>query len=113
MKAHCCCGPVKHTGPAAGHQPPAEGPQQRPSLIKRIVNGIRWMLPGAVLILIPKCPMCLAAYVALGTGIGLSVTTARYLRIALILLCVASLAYMIIKRLLPYIRRRRTTAHLS
>jgi len=51
--------------------------------------------------------------VALGTGIGLSVTTARYLRIALIVLCVASLAYMIIKRLLPYIRRRRTTAHLS
>lgn len=95
MKPHCCCGPVKNTAPAAS-QPPAEKP---PSLIKRIVGGIRWMLPGAVLILIPKCPMCLAAYVALGTGIGLSVTTARYLRIALIVLCVASLVYMIVKRL--------------
>lgn len=113
MKPYCCCGAGERTAPAAGHQPPAEEPQRRPSLIKRISSGIRWLLPGIVFFLIPKCPMCLAAYVALGTGIGLSMTTARYLRIALIVLCVASMAYMIFRRLLPYIRRRRATAHLS
>lgn len=106
MNAHCCCGIGESSAPSPS-------PQKRPSLIRRGINAIRWMLPGAVLILIPKCPMCLAAYVALGTGIGLSVTTARYLRIALIALCLASLTYMIVKRLLLYIRRSRTTAHLS
>ena len=106
MNAHCSCG-IRESGA------PSPSPQKRPSLITRGINAIRWMLPGAMLILIPKCPMCLAAYVALGTGIGLSVTTARYLRIALIVLCVASLTYMIVKRLLPYIRRSRTTARLS
>jgi len=49
--------------------------------------------------LVPKCPACLAAYVTLWTGLGLSLATATYLRWMLLFLCVASLLFLIVKRL--------------
>ena len=52
-----------------------------------------WVVPTAVLVAMPKCPVCLVAYVALATGVGLSVTTASYLRGAAIVLCLVVLVY--------------------
>jgi hypothetical protein len=80
-----CC------GPADGRQTPTRG--------RTVREVFAWALPSAVLVLVPKCPACLAAYVAVWTGLGLSLSTATYLRWALLFLCVASLLFLIVNRL--------------
>ena len=70
----------------------------RPTVMRRGLAVGRWAAPTALLAAMPKCPMCLAAYVAMGTGIGLSVTTAAYLRTTLIILCVMALGYQVARR---------------
>ena len=56
-----------------------------------------WVVPSCVLALMPKCPMCVAAYAAAWTGLGISLTTATYLRIMLLTLSVAALGFLAAK----------------
>ena len=67
--------------------------------VRRVREIVAWALPSAILMLLPKCPVCLAAHVTLWTGLGLSLSTATYLRWVLLFLCVASLLFLIVKRL--------------
>ena len=67
----------------------------------RAITATKWLVPTTILALLPKCPLCVAAYVALVTGIGISVTTAAYLRYGLLSLCIGSLVYL----LANYLRR--------
>ena len=46
------------------------------------------------LALVPKCPMCLAAYVALATGVALPLPAATWLRLALLTMCAAALVVL-------------------
>jgi hypothetical protein len=81
----------------------AAGDRKTPTWVRRVREIFAWVLPSAILVLVPKCPVCLAAYVTLWTGLGLSLSTATYLRWVLLFLCVASLLYLIVKRLDPIV----------
>ncbi len=58
-----------------------------------------------MLALIPKCPACLAAYVALGTGVGLSFGTAQFLRWLLLGGCLAAIGYFSVRTWREWSRR--------
>ena len=73
--------------------------RKTPTWGRRVREILAWILPSAILVLVPKCPACLAAHVMLWTGLGLSLSTATYLRWVLLFLCVASLLFLIVERL--------------
>jgi hypothetical protein len=43
------------------------------------------ILPAAALVLLPKCPLCLAAWLTVATGIGFSAAGAEWVRASLVL----------------------------
>ncbi len=69
------------------------------SLGRTYLRSTHWIIPSAVLVLMPKCPVCVAAYVAMLTGVGLSLSVATYLRYSLIALCIGALLYIATQRL--------------
>jgi hypothetical protein len=64
-----------------------------------------WLVPGVVLALMPKCPLCLAAYVAAVTGLGLSFVPATQLRLLLLTLSVAFPVCLALRRLSGFVGR--------
>jgi hypothetical protein len=70
----------------------------RATLAGRCLEAVGWAVPGIVLTLLPKCPACLAAYVAVGTGIGLSATAAGQLRLLLVVGCMGAIAFLAARR---------------
>jgi hypothetical protein len=86
MNARCCASDPKLAGRIDG----AATRPHRPSTF----GFASWIVPGAILALMPKCPMCLAAYVAAATGLALSVPVAAFVRVALIAASIACLSYL-------------------
>jgi hypothetical protein len=84
-----------------------QSPTKPPTVVERGLETAGWVIPGVMLALMPKCPVCLAAYIALATGVGVSVSTANYMRTALLFLCVGSLLYLLTRRIRGLILKRR------
>jgi hypothetical protein len=70
-------------------------------LARRLSMAAASILPGAVLVLLPKCPLCLAAWLTVVTGIGFSAVAAAWVRGMLLVFWVAAAALAVA----PTIRR--------
>jgi len=84
----------------------ADGTAHPPLVARRRFVWAKCSLPTLILALLPKCPACFAAYVALGTGISLSVAAASILRTLLIGACVATLVWVFVSALRSGMMRR-------
>lgn len=90
MSARHCCQDKARAG---------EEVRRPASRLRRGGDIADWVVPAAALAFLPKCPVCVAAYVALATGVGISLPTATYLRAILVVVCVASLVFAGVRRL--------------
>jgi hypothetical protein len=110
---HCCEVAANGSSPEPLAARIVDREPHPPTLLRRCLYIAEWAVPGVILALLPKCPACLAAYVAIGTGVGLSISSATYLRAALLILCMGSLSYLAAKglrrftfRILAWLRYR-------
>jgi hypothetical protein len=79
---------------------------------RRFLNFVGWIVPTAILALIPKCPACVAGYAVIGTSVGFSLSAFAQLRLALIVLCVVSLSIVGTKSVLFVVTRIGSKRHL-
>lgn len=63
-----------------------------------------FVAPGLGMALVPKCPACLAAYVAAATGAGISMSAAAHLRLGLLAACAGALAVAAFRWAAPVVR---------
>jgi len=76
----------------------ADGMHQPGTWLRGIREVAGPIFPGTLLALMPKCPMCLVAYVALCSGLTLSVSSAHILMRTLTALCIGTLALCVVRR---------------
>ena len=77
------------------------GGGRRRLLARRLYGTAASILPGAILVLLPKCPMCLAAWLTVVTGIAVpaaAVAPLRGLMVAFWAAAVALAATQILRR---------------
>jgi hypothetical protein len=60
------------------------------------------VLPGAIAFLLPKCPLCLAAWIAAGTGIALPAIVAGGIRPFLVIACMLSASLLVRRAMGPF-----------
>lgn len=98
MSKNCCHKFVSDSDGSKHRTPSNANPVKQTTRVGRLMRTVKCAIPGAVLVLLPKCPVCMAAWISVVTGLGISVSAAGYLRISLIVLCIISLCYFVISR---------------
>ena len=99
MNPLCSCQKNRH---------PREDARRQRSWLLRAKKMAELIVPGTLFALLPKCPMCLAAYVALGTGFTMSYASAQILMRTLTVLCIGTLALCVAKRLVNFSPKKQT-----
>lgn len=59
---------------------------------RRLPGAAVSLFPGAALALLPKCPACLAVWLSVATGIGITASAAAEIRDAIVIFWIAALA---------------------
>ena len=72
------------------------GGQPSRRLARRLTRGAASLLPCAFLAVLPKCPLCLAAWIAACTGVTLPTMVAGSIRPTLVIACVLS-AWLLVR----------------
>ena len=93
MRNECCC------------HDRSDVPAARQSWTRAVRRAVSWIVPSVVLAAMPKCPVCVAAYVALFTGCGISLATASSLWWVVVTGCVGTLVYLAAQTLRCVLRR--------
>jgi len=105
MNAHSCCEITASDSAPKTMAARTTNVETPPSFARRYLDVAEWIIPGAILAILPKCPGCLAAYIAIGTGVGISVSTAARIRTLVVMLCVVSIVYFATKLVARFRRR--------
>lgn len=105
MKKLSCCSAAGSADSGSSHKA-ADGKAHPPQVARQRFAWAKCSLPAIVLALLPKCPACFAAYLALATGISLSVAAASVLRTLLIGACVVALIWVFVSALRSAWRER-------
>lgn len=83
-------------------------PSCRPAIpSRRTTRSVGFLASSAVLFLMPKCPACVAAYVALATGLSISTRSASRLQSALVILCCAMLLFTVQRAIVRFLKPMR------
>ncbi len=93
-------------------EPAVPHARRPPTPVRRLIHFAGCVVPAGILALLPKCPACIAAYLALGSGIGISVSTAAHLRMALFSLSLASFTYFAVRAIAAVRAGARAAASL-
>jgi hypothetical protein len=99
MSANGCCKvAARESGQETTEKRILGSNRPRPTFVRRFLENAGWIVPGAILALLPKCPACVVTYAVVGTGVGLSLSATTYLRTLLVVLCVTSLLFLAARR---------------
>lgn len=69
-----------------------------PHLLARVFEATASIVPAALLTLLPKCPLCLAAWLAVATGFTFTAAGVAWLRGSIALFWLGALAVIIVRR---------------